>query len=121
MRHPFDGVIAEADGRASAESSPGRASRRSFLSALAAALGGLGLLAGGREASARSVLQKPNPGGASVPPPRSGWNRPRPGPGRVTTYALGEEGGPPAPRQPRRPPEATTLALGEEGGPPRVW
>lgn len=146
MHHPFDGVILTSGEtprdhaqQPEINASPaGRSSRRSFLGALAAGVGGMaGLLAATRDASAQRFTTqalgeeggrpryRPYPPAFGGDPPgrrrrdvttfalgeEGGPNPPAYGGGRVTTQALGEEGG----RPPRR--RVTTYALGEEGGP----
>ena len=136
MRHPFDGLVLtsgeermEPVQEAQVDGFPdGHSTRRSFLSALAAALGGAaGLLAATRDASAQRFTTQAlgEEGGRSryrpYPPGRGGYLPPGHGgypPGLrrrgVTTYALGEEGGPYPPSSGGG--RVTTQALGEEGG-----
>ena len=92
MPHPFHARLAA---KSPAASPANGSSRRTFLSWLAAASGGVVALFAATPASAQRG--------------RTMFRR-----GPVTTQALGEEGG----RQyyPPRPPTYTTQALGEEGG-----
>ena len=118
MRHPFDGIIAsgeassdEAPGRGNPESGPGLTDRRAFFGWAAAMLGGAAAFLSARPAQARRRKGR-------VTTQALGEE----GGGRPTTKAIGEEGGggKPGPSTRMRGEEgggtATTLAVGEEGG-----
>jgi hypothetical protein len=130
MRHPFDGVTLSpvepknhAQPSTSRSSPDGGSTRRSIFGALAAVFGATaGLLAAPRNASAQRLTTQAlgeeggGPRYRPYPPPGHGGNPPGRGRRGVTTYALGEEGGPYPP--PYRGGRVTTHALGEEGGRP---
>ncbi len=112
MRHPFDGIILRSDADQVGDATPQTSTpRRGFLHRAAAVA--IGLLTFG---AAGSVLARDGwgsrYGGGSRGYSSSPWRRSsRPSPGRVTTYAVGEEGG---------GGRVTTYAVGEEGGGGRV-
>ena len=114
MRHPFDGIIhpdseepagSVPETAAPADDTDQRSTRRSFLGALSAVLGGAaGLFASGEAFAQRGWVTTQalgEEGGRGRPYPPGLGGSPPPGHGgippghrrRVTTQALGEEGG----------------------------
>lgn len=114
MQHPFAGMLpAEGEGQAAPEQ---RQSRRSTVARIIGGLGSLGCLVWGRSSQAaqepdlKLTTMAVGEEGGDKPLPRP--PAPPPGPPRPTTQAAGEEGG----GQPPQPPKPTTKAVGEEGG-----
>lgn len=106
MQHPFAGMLPpEGEGQAAPEQ---RQSRRSTVARIIGGLGSLGCLVWGRSSQA---AQEPDLKVTTLAVGEEGGVRP-PGPPRPTTQAVGEEGG----GQPPQPPKPTTKAVGEEGG-----
>lgn len=116
MRHPFDGILApgEASGEPeeAADGGPALTDRRAFFGWAAAMLGGAAALLSARPAEAKKRKDR-------ITTQAIGEEG---GGGRPTTKAIGEEGGggKPWPSTKMRGEEGggtvTTLALGEEGG-----
>jgi hypothetical protein len=93
MRHPFDGLMAEA----SREANEPKRSRRSALGRLLAAFAGL-LGATQVACNTTSAFQQASPGGggggiSTMALGEEGGGGPKSGGGSATTYAMGEEGG----------------------------
>lgn len=112
MHHPFDGIIlpAESSGGVPQTSFESPTPRRTFFGRALAAVAGLFTLGAAGTVLARDSWRQGSRGRWYYSPSRPSW---RPSPGRVTTYAVGEEGGGGGGR-------VTTYAVGEEGGGGRV-
>jgi len=102
MQHPFDGVILPAETIETERPLEQASPRRGFFKTAAAYALGLLTFGVAGSAFARDGWRYRS-GGRYYPQPRRSWSAP---PRRVTTYAVGEEGGG----------WVTTYAVGEEGG-----
>ena len=109
MQHPFDGVILPADSAPSVEFATAGTQRRGFFKTAAAYAVGLLTFGVAGSVLARDRWSRPYGSRGYYSAPRSYWYTPPAR--RVTTYAVGEEGG---------GGRVTTYAVGEEGGGGRV-